>query len=112
MIVDMEDILLELDTDYPNGDDTDIVEIPLGRIRAILNTGECYRKELYQRNVMGMPRFAVGDYVRDLYLNKTFMVQSAHVSQNGDEGYCWFYQRGGYFIPETDLELVKPRSSI
>lgn len=106
--IDLEMILRELEENYKDGDDDLLIDKPLGYLRAILSRGEAYRKDLYGIRVAGMSKFTTGDVVRDIVTEKVFDVTTAHVDFI-DGGYTWVYRKGGFWIPESDLELVVPR---
>lgn len=105
----MDDILTRIDAKIhgANNDDEDI-EFELRDIMDLRGVAENLRVELYNVRKCSTPKFTAGDYVRDTHNGKSFYISDTEVSE-GDNGYEWHYRCGFYFIPESDLELVKPR---
>lgn len=108
--INLQEILDEIDSNQFKEDEYGtIVTISLERLRAIVSTGEDYRKTLYAKNVIGLPKYVQGDCVGIIGMKRTFHVHSASVMDHPDYGYTWTYRMGAYFVPEQDLELITPR---
>lgn len=108
----VEELLTRIDAKiHGNGDDEEDVEFELREVMDLRGAYEGVRHELYSVRSCGMPAFVAKDLVRDKFNGKTFYVTDAEVSE-GRNGYEWHYRQGFYFIPESDLELVKPRGII
>lgn len=105
----VEDLLTRIDAKIHGvGNDAEDVEFELREVMDLRGAFEGVRHELYNVRVCGMPAFTRRDLVRDKFNGKSFYVTDAEVSE-GSDGYEWFYRSGLYFIPQSDLELVKPR---
>ncbi|QYC52596.1 hypothetical protein [Salmonella phage SSBI34] len=102
----MEDILQELDMTYPGFDDDDVIDYPIGRLKGILHEAISTQQSLRGVREVGLAKFKIGDLVKDNFSGKTFKVTHAEITE-GDKGYEWFYRKGIYYIPESDLELIK-----
>lgn len=105
-----DDILDQIDAKIHrvSCDDKDEIEFELREVMDLRGAYEGVRHELYSVRKCGLPEFVRRDYVRDKYNGKSFYVTDAEVSE-GDNGFEWHYRSGFYFIPQSDLELVKPR---
>lgn len=108
-----DDILNQIDAKIHNGssNDKEDIEFELREVMDLRGAFEGVRHELYSVRKCGLPDFIRGDFVRDKFNGKSFYVVDAEV-QEGSEGYEWFYRSGFYFIPQSDLELVKPRGVV
>lgn len=105
----IDDIITRIDAKiHGAGDDEADVEFELREVMDLRGAFEGVRHELYNVRMCKTPEFTRGDYVRDRFNGKSFFVTDAEVSE-GSDGYEWFYRSGFYFIPQSDLELVKPR---
>lgn len=104
----MEDILQEIESTYPGFSDDDVIEFPIGRLKEVLHEGISVTDALRGTRRAGMPKFNIGDTVSDTFTNKMFKVVGAEVME-GDKGYEWFYRYGGYYLPESDLILIKTK---
>lgn len=105
----VEDLLTSIDAKiHGAGNDEEDVEFELREVMDLRGAFEGVRHELYHVRVCGMPEFTRKDLVRDKFNGKSFYVTDAEVSE-GSNGFEWFYRSGAYFIPQSDLELVKPR---
>lgn len=102
----MEDILQELETTYPGFADDDVIDYPIGRLKGILHEAIETREMLRSVREVGLAKFKIGDVVKDMFSGKTFTIVGAEITE-GDKGYEWFYRKGIYYIPESDLELIK-----
>lgn len=109
----VEDILTRIDAKIHNGaaDDEAEVEFELREVMDLRGALEGTRHELYHLRKCGIPAFTRGDFIQDKVNGRSFYVTNAEVSE-GDNGYEWFYLCGAYLVPESDLELVKPRGVI
>ena len=107
----MDEILTRIDSKlHGGGDDEEDVEFELRDIAALRGAFSDLTGELYSVRKCGIPAFITGDLVMDIFNGKSFKVSDAEVSE-GDNGYEWHYRLGFYFIPQSDLELVKPRGT-
>lgn len=105
----VEDLLTRIDAKIHGvGSDGEDVEFELREVMDLRGALEGVRHELYHVRKCGLPAFVTGDLVRDTYNGKSFRITDAEVTE-GDNGYEWTYRVGFYFIPQSDLELVKPR---
>lgn len=105
----VEDLLTRIDAKIHGiSNDEEDVEFELREVMDLRGAFEGVRHELYHVRVCGMPSFTRGDFVRDKFNGKSFYVTDAEVSEGGD-GFEWHYRTGFFFIPQSDLELVKPR---
>lgn len=109
----VEEILTRIDAKIYNGsaDDEAEVEFELREVMDLRGAFEGVRHELYGVRVCGLSSFVAGDYVKDTVNGKAFYVTNAEVSE-GDNGFEWHYRMGAYFIPQSDLELIKPRGVV
>lgn len=108
----VEDLLTRIDAKIHGiSNDEEDVEFELREVMDLRGAFEGVRHELYQVRVCGIPGFTRGDFVRDKFNGKSFYVTDAEVSE-GDNGYEWHYRTGFFFIPQSDLELVKPRGVV
>lgn len=108
--LNLQEILDELDTNnFQEDEHGNLLTISVDRLRAIVSTGEDYRKALYAKNVLGLPKFVSGDMVAFVDWDRSFRVTTASVSEHPEYGYTWTYRFAGYFVPEQDLHLVSPR---
>lgn len=105
----VEDLLTRIDAKiHGASNDKDDVEFELREVMDLRGVFEGVRHELFSVRKCSVPEFTRGDMVRDKFNGKSFYVTDAEV-QEGSDGYEWFYRAGFYFIPQSDLELVKPR---
>lgn len=92
------------------------VGVALDELRAVVNKGVTFQKDLEYVRAMRPPLYRVGDQVRDTFRNKDFIVRSVslertvtsdhHVLPESGAVYEWYYGQGFYFIPESDLESI------
>lgn len=108
----VEDMLTRIDAKIHgvSNDEEDVV-FELREIMDLRGAVEGVRHELYHVRKCGMPAFVCGDLVRDIHNGKSFTVTDAEVMENQD-GFEWTYRVGFYFIPQSDLELIKPRGVV
>jgi len=105
----IDDILTRIDAKIHGAtNDEEDVEFELRDIMDLRGVCDTLSRELFGVRKCSMPKFIAGDEVRDKQSCVSFYVSDAEVSE-GSNGYEWNYRRGFYFIPESDLELVKPR---
>lgn len=108
----VEDLLTRIDAKIHGiSNDEEDVEFELREVMDLRGAFEGVRHELYHVRVCGMPIFTRGDFVRDKFNGKSFYVTDAEVSE-GTDGFEWHYRTGFFFIPQSDLELVKPRGVV
>jgi|AGFS01.1.fsa_nt_gi hypothetical protein len=106
----MDDIITRIDAKIHGGmnDDEAEIEFELREVMDLRGAFEGVRHELFHVRKCGIPAFVAKDLVRDKFNGKSFYVTDAEVTE-GDNGFEWHYRSGFYFIPQSDLELVKPR---
>lgn len=108
--INLQDILDSLESTYPGESDDFVIETSLGNLRAIVERGEAYRKDTYNKTRVGLPQFIRGDIVVITGTATSFRIESAELNDHPDYGYCWLYRYSIYYVPEKDLELVMPRT--
>lgn len=108
----VEDLLTRIDAKIHGiGNDEEDVEFELREVMDLRGAFEGVRHELYHVRKCGIPAFNRRDLVCDKFNGKSFYVTDAEVTE-GSDGYEWHYRNGFYFIPQSDLELVKPRGVV
>lgn len=88
-------------------EDTDFI-LSLEDVLALRAITKEFSRQLVGIRSLGLPKYVKEDFVEDITLGNKWYISNAEVL-DGINGMEWHYRYGFYWIPESDIKILKPR---